>query len=69
MNKQRIATAIKFEMQRQGYSLRSLAAVIDGMSYTQIARMTSSNDNYTIDNLIKVLSALGLSISIIKEEN
>jgi transcriptional regulator with XRE-family HTH domain len=69
MNKQRIATAIKAAMKEQGYSLRSLASAIDGMSYTQIARMTGTESNYTIDNLIKVLDILGLSISIIKEEN
>lgn len=62
-----IAKAVKYEIRRKGSSLRRLADHIEEMSYPQIHRITSEQ-NYNIDTLLKVLDALNLDI-IIKEKD
>lgn len=63
--KQHIAKSIKHEMDIKGLSLRKLADQIDGMSYTQISRITRQ-ENYNIETLLKLLSALDLEVKIEK---
>jgi len=65
--KLQISEAIKEAMDDSGLSLRTLAAKIPNLSYTQIARITSGK-NYTIGTLLKVLDELGLEIVIREKE-
>jgi DNA-binding phage protein len=65
--KQHIAKSIKFEIGQKNLSLRKLSAKIDGMSYSQISRVTS-RENYNIDTLLKILDALNLEL-VIRSKN
>ncbi|MEW4225816.1 helix-turn-helix domain-containing protein [Rossellomorea marisflavi] len=61
--KQHIAKSIKYSIEQQKLSLRKLSSKIDGMSYTQISRVTRK-ENYNIDTLLKILDALNLELVI-----
>lgn len=61
--KQHIAKAIKFAIEQQHLSLRKLSAKIDGLSYTQISRVTR-RENYNIETLLKILDGLDLELVI-----
>lgn len=61
--KQVIADAVREGMHNKRLSLRKAADKIEGMSFPQIARITSG-ENYNIDTLLKVLNVLDLEIQI-----
>jgi len=61
--KQKISEAVREGMHNKHLSLRKAADKIEGMSFTQIARITSG-ENYNIDTLLKVLNVLDLEIQI-----
>jgi len=61
--KKRLAKDIKHYMNIDGWSLRKLADQIEGISHTQIQRVTSSK-NYTLETLLKILDALNLEIEL-----
>ncbi|WP_459500477.1 hypothetical protein [Bacillus sp. C1] len=61
--KQVISEAVREGMYSKRLSLRKTADKIEGMSFPQIARITSG-ENYNIDTLLKVLHALELEIEI-----
>jgi transcriptional regulator with XRE-family HTH domain len=65
--KQHISKAIKHKIELKGLSLRKLAESIDGMSYSQISRVTS-RENYNIETLLRILAALDLEIEIKDKE-
>jgi ribosome-binding protein aMBF1 (putative translation factor) len=58
-----IAKAIKEAIEEQGLSLRKLANNIENMSYPQISRVTTQ-ENYNINTLLKILDALDLELVI-----
>lgn len=60
-----IAEAIRGEMIKKDISYRRLSEEINGLNYTQIHRVTSEK-NYNIDTLLKILDALNLEIEIKK---
>lgn len=61
--KQGISEAVREGMHNKHLSLRKTADKIEGMSFPQIARITSG-ENYNIDTLLKVLHVLDLEIQI-----
>lgn len=61
--KQKISEAVREGMHNKHLSLRKTADKIEGMSFPQIARITSG-ENYNIDTLLKVLNVLDLEIQI-----
>ncbi|MDH4422636.1 hypothetical protein QEZ44_14585 [Bacillus cereus] len=61
--KQKISEAVREGMHTKHLSLRKTADKIEGMSFPQIARITSG-ENYNIDTLLKVLNVLDLEIQI-----
>lgn len=61
--KQVIADAVREGMDNKRLSLRKAADKIEGMSFPQIARITSG-ENYNIDTLLKVLNVLDLEVQI-----
>lgn len=60
-----ISKAIKHQMVKKNMSIRSLAKNV-GMQHPQVVRVTSG-ENYTIESLLKILTALDLEI-VIKEK-
>ncbi|MFS1519620.1 helix-turn-helix domain-containing protein [Bacillus sp. SCS-151] len=61
--KRHIANMIKDSIDKNGLTVRKLGEKIDGMSYSQISRVTTKQ-NYNIDTLLKILDALDLEIQI-----
>ena len=61
--KRHIANSVRSKMKEDNLSLRAVAESIDGLSYTQIHRITSKQ-NYNVDTLLKVLDTLGLEFEI-----
>lgn len=62
--KQEIGEKIKRNIKYNSLSLRKVAEKIDGISYTQIHRVTSGKSSYTIDSLLNVLQVLDLEVEI-----
>ena len=63
--KLKITKNIKKELEGQNISIRGLAKKI-GVHHPQVLRVTSCQ-NYTIDNLLKILDGLNLEIVIKKK--
>lgn len=64
--KQEISDILRENLREQGLSIRKLAHSI-GMQHPQVLRITSG-ENYTINNLIKILDAAGLQVVIKKKD-
>jgi HTH-type transcriptional regulator / antitoxin HipB len=64
--KQHISEAVRDGLKEKQLSLRKAADLREGISYTQIARITSG-ENYNIDTLLKVLDILDLKLEITKK--
>lgn len=58
-----ISKAIKENLDAKHITIRKLADMI-GMKHPQIVRVTSGDNNYNIDTLIKILDALELELVI-----
>lgn len=62
-----ISETLKDALKEKNLSIRKLAQSI-GMQHPQILRVTSG-ENYTINNLLKILDAAGLRLEIQKKED
>lgn len=60
--KQEISDALREALKEQGLSIRKFAIEL-GMQHPQVLRITGK-ENYTINNLIKILDAAGLKITV-----
>lgn len=60
--KQEISDALRESLKEQGISIRKFAIEL-GMQHPQVLRITGK-ENYTINNLIKILDAAGLKITV-----
>ncbi|WP_066400354.1 hypothetical protein [Neobacillus mesonae] len=65
--KKAISDAVRNGLKEKDLSLRKAAELREGMSYTQISRVTSG-ENYNIDTLLKILDILDLKLEIIKKK-
>lgn len=63
--KQEISEALKEALVQEGISIRKLAHNV-GMQHPQVLRITGG-DNYTINNLVKILDGAGLRLKIEKK--
>jgi len=61
--KKRLGKDIQHYINIDGWSLGKLADPIERINHTQIQRVTS-NKNYTLETLLKILDALNLEIEL-----
>lgn len=61
--KEEISNALKDSLKENGISIRKLASSLE-MQHPQVLRVTSG-ENYTINNMVKILDAVGLKIEIV----
>lgn len=64
--KQKIALTIMGKLKEENLSYRKAADLIPNLNYSQFTRVTSGA-NYTIETLLRTLSALDLEIEIKKK--